>query len=284
MSSDKRALRILFDTYWSPKGWKSERSLSPDDFAYARLKKYMFDSIKLTHDEAVRRLLHLRSQINLQQVADAFVASLTTRRLELRSALGSFAYAAHFPDHELAASTSRRVPSGNLVCEICGNHSGPGGLPVEYDLNILSFERFKWGGVRHSDLIYACFDLDQFAWSDQPSPSEQDYAILSAIIELADTMPGTSSVNDLKRALSKLFPSNDAERRVLVECLAMCGVLTPAGRPGFLEEFSTAAQRNRDRPSDHKNDWAYPAIWWRGTDRVNRKVVTLCFPQVGKGA
>jgi hypothetical protein len=31
-------------------------------------------------------------------------------------------------------------------------------------------------------------------------------------------------------------------------------------------------------PSDGKNDWRYPAIWWRGADGVNLEAVELCFP------
>ena len=239
-----------------------------------------FDPVRLTHDDAVRRLLSVRKQISLKQVSDAFVASLSTRRLDLRSGLGSFAYAAHFPDHELASSPSYGAPSGNIFCEICGICSPPEGEAVEHNLNVLHSNRFKYGGIWHSDPVYAWFDLEQFAASDQPSPTEEDYAILRAIIDVADSMPRDSRANDLKKALSKLFPSNDWERRNLVECLGMCGVLAPANRPGFLEAFSTAAHQNRDRPSDHKNDWAYPAIWWRGSDGVNCRMLALCFPEV----
>jgi len=241
-----------------------------------------FAPVRLTHDDVVRRLLSARKQMTLKQVAEAFLASLSTRRLDLRSALGSFSYAAHFPDHELTSSPSYRAPSGNIFCEICGIYSPPGGEPVEHNLNVLNFNRFKYGGVLHSDPIYAWFDLDQFVASDRPSPSEEDYAILRAIIDVADNMPRQARANALKKALSKLFPSNDAERRILVECLAMCGVLAPTDRPGFLEAFSTAAHLNRDRPNDHTNDWGYPAIWWRGADGVDSQMLRLCFPEMGR--
>jgi hypothetical protein len=143
MPLDNKALRILLETYWSPRDWKRSQNIDPVDFAYARSAGYMFDAIELTHDDIVERLLTVRGRISLRDAADAFVASLSTRRLDLRSALGSFAFASHFPDHRLAAETSTRVPTGRLychVCDLCCYRDGD-----REDLNILSFERFKWG-------------------------------------------------------------------------------------------------------------------------------------------
>jgi hypothetical protein len=120
MPLDKKPQRILFDTYWSPHGWKKGPSTDPGDFAYARSAEYMFDAIELTHDDIVERLVTVRRRISLREAADALVASLSTRRLDLRSALGSFAFASHFPDHRLAEETSTR-------CHICGLYGGPRG-------------------------------------------------------------------------------------------------------------------------------------------------------------
>ena len=45
MSGDKKALRILTDTYWSPKGWKRDKTIDSADFEYARQAGYMFDPV-----------------------------------------------------------------------------------------------------------------------------------------------------------------------------------------------------------------------------------------------
>jgi hypothetical protein len=55
MPLDKKAQRILFDTYWSPRGWKRDPSTDAVDFAYARSTGYMFDAIELTHDARAER-------------------------------------------------------------------------------------------------------------------------------------------------------------------------------------------------------------------------------------
>lgn len=278
MPLNQKALRILFDTYWSANGWKSAPSTNPGDFSYARQAGYMFDPIELTHDELVERLLSVRRRISLNEVADAFGASLSTRRLDLRSALGSFAFATHFPEHQLAEQTSTRVPSGLLHCRICGVYGSSG--PKREDLNVLSFERYKWGGVRHLDPLYASFDLIQFETTDRPSPTPEDYSVLTKIFEVAQTLPPRARANDLEKSLSKFVHSNASERRVLIEILAYCGILQPSGRAGFLQAFVSAEYQNRDRPPDHKNDWGYPAIWWHGADGVNREALIRCVPAI----
>ena len=138
MSRDVKALRILIDTYWSPQGWKPDGTIEASDFAYARQAGYMFDPVTVTHDDIVARLLTIRRRVTLEQVADAFLASLSTRRLELRSALGSFSFGAHFPDHRLVEHARGRMPSGRLQCRLCGRYGHS--AAEQNDLNFLSFE------------------------------------------------------------------------------------------------------------------------------------------------
>src|SRR5436309_3507884 len=96
---DKRALKILFATYWSSNGWKrkEEQVTLPEDLLYAKQVGVMFDPIRLSHEDIVRRAIEVRGRIEPQAVADAFLASLSTRRLGLRSALGSYAVLRHLP-------------------------------------------------------------------------------------------------------------------------------------------------------------------------------------------
>src|SRR3954470_5045784 len=141
MSRAQKGLQILLDTRWPRKGRKQDRTADAADFEYARQAGYMFDPITVTHDDIVAQLLTIRNRISIEQVTDAFLASLSTRRLELRSALGSFSFAAHFPDHRLVEHARGQMPSGRLHCPLCGlyGHSAA----EQEDLNILSFERRK---------------------------------------------------------------------------------------------------------------------------------------------
>ena len=166
---DKKALQILLDAYWLQKAWKPGDPVDRAAFEYARQAGYMFDAVTVTHDDIFVRLLAVRARITLERVTDAFLASLGTRRLELRSALGSFSVAAQFPDHRLVEQTHARMPSGRLHCRVCGRYGGP--IAEQEDLNVLSFERWKWGGIRHVDPLYAWFDLTQFEKADVAVPT-----------------------------------------------------------------------------------------------------------------
>src|SRR5579884_1814516 len=151
MSTDSHALRILFDTYWSPAGWKRRPyETPPEDLAYAIQSGYMFPSQKLSHDEAVARARRAVQAISMQKVGDVFLASLTTRRLEWRSALGNYAVAKQLPDHTFMGDEK--------WCQVCYAYK-----EQEADWNVLNFERYKWGGVRHDHVAYAAFDLEQLS-------------------------------------------------------------------------------------------------------------------------
>ena len=188
---DKKALKILFATYWSPKGWKPdvERCTSPDDLRYAKQAGAMFDPIRVTHGDIVRRAIEIRSRFDPEVIANAFLASLSTRKLELRSALGSYAVMAHFPPHE--------HHERHKGCPVCGECNAP---DRDEDLNVLNFERFKWGGMRHQNPLYATFDLDRFRTLDPPSPTKADTLIFRSILRAIESVPPDTTAPQLEKA------------------------------------------------------------------------------------
>lgn len=146
---DRRALKVLFDTHWTRAGWRAENSryTPPQDLEYAKQAGVMFDPIRVSHSDIVERAIAAVHRVERQAVVDAFIVSLSSRRLELRSALGSFAVLQHFPRH-----TARRQRE---ACSVCGDYTR---AAAEHDVNVLNFERFKWGGVRHDRPLYASMD------------------------------------------------------------------------------------------------------------------------------
>ncbi|WP_296736344.1 hypothetical protein [Mesorhizobium sp.] len=274
---DKRAREILFQTFWK-NGWirDADRQVSPDDFAYAKRMGYMFDPIELSHDRVVSRLIEERKRADPTAISDAFLASLGSRRLDLRSALGSYAFAANFPNHLIAATPASIVPSGARRCEWCGFYEHP--TPAEFDLNALNFGRHKWGGVPRDNPVYAWFDLALFRAELPQGPTAADKQTMHRIVDTARSMPPDSTVSNLEKALTGTFNSSKNERRVLIEILAVCGVLQPRNRSGYFGEFTLAYER--EHTGQHLNDWGYPAIWWRGADGVNETALGMCFPSL----
>ena len=87
---DKRAKNILFETYWSSKGWKDERTTAPDDFIYAKEKGLMFNPLTISHDDCIDQIIEIVNSISSDQVVKAFLSSLSTRRLDWRSGIASY--------------------------------------------------------------------------------------------------------------------------------------------------------------------------------------------------
>lgn len=130
--TDKKALKILFDTYWGCGGWKRETLVSDEDFDYAREAGLMFPAAELGHDEVVRRVGAAWQALSRERVGGAFLASLSSRQLAYRSALGSYAIARNFPRHVFEGQ--------GRYCSICGIIDN---LARPYDLSEFNFERYK---------------------------------------------------------------------------------------------------------------------------------------------
>jgi len=265
---DKKGCKILHDTYWSASGWRVNPQVSPDDFKYAKETGFMFEPVSLSHNKIVDLVRSSYSKVNLSDVVNGFLASLSTRRLDLRSALGSYAIARHFPKHRF---------KGKVTCSICGEIRK---RHKSIDLSRLNFERYKWGGVNHWSPVYIAFDLEQFSITDIPGPSGDDIYIMSEIIEKAREQSPESRPSVLEKSLSAVLKSTTEERRILLQILGYCGILQPAGYDGFFDGYVNYHDR-LDRPV-YKIDWTYPLSWWQGKHGVNEQALKFYFPEVWK--
>lgn len=267
---DKKAKDILFKTYWSSGGWKNKKYTAPEDFAYAKEKGVMFDPLTISHDDCVKRVIALADAITAEQAAGAFLSSLSTRRLDWRSAIASYSIAKLFtPHHYTSVEPGIKYIDGDgraVYCSICRKVRYGVYAYEQYinkDLNVLNFERIKWGGIRHGELLYTLFDLEQFAKEEIPEPTEMDIEIFKQILcTISSCAPGDypGALRDKLKDISML-QSNKDERAVLIEILACIQVLKSA---------------SFDRPTTGKNDWRF-AEFWRGEDGYNEEIVEQYF-------
>jgi len=265
----KAALRPLLATYWSSAGWKNPPE-SPQgvELEQAVSAGIMFtEPTMLDHDGWVDAARTAAAAVTLEGVSEAFVASLETRRLDLRSALGSYAVARHLSEHRFDPTP------GQVGCAVCGLPSGPAAT----DLNILNFERFKWGGVRRDDLRYIAFDLDQFVRA--PKAPVTDAAVtlgrqlLDALGSAAPDLTAAAVAGQLKA-----LPGNAQERSVVVDILGVCGVLNTPGHPSHRETFQPLS--GRELPDRRFVDQAYPACWWTGAHGLDPAAVQEFLPRL----
>lgn len=269
---DKKAKSILFKTYWSSKGWKDEYTTAPDDFLYAKEKGLMFDPLTISHDDCVNQIIEIVNSISSEQVVKAFLSSLSTRRLDWRSGIASYYIAKLMIPHKYTPVESGysyengKVSAVSYTCEICKNLKyGVIGNEtyIENDLNVLNFERIKWGGVRHGDLLYTLFDLRQFKKEQIPEPMETDITIFKNILSAigsCETGDFPSVLRDKLKDIPEL-KSNKNERSVILEILACIGVLNPM---------------SYDRATSGKHDWTF-VEYWRGEDGYDTEIVEKYF-------
>lgn len=263
---DNKAIKILFKRYWSSSGW-TNNWLKKDELEYAKQAGVMFDPPELSHDDIIQNIVQIIPKLDLKEISEQFIASLSTRRLDLRSALGSYIVGSHLLEHLFIGEES--------YCLYCGSHSKN---REKQDLNVLNFERFKWGGVRHLDPLYIAFDLNQFKKTEKIIPTPEDYEILKRIFETIKALPPEAKVRDLEKSLSRVLKSNKEEREVLIQILGYCSILSSKEYPGFLYEFVPSIER--ELPNHYKNDWSFPVCWWNGKIGLNEVAINLLFPNV----
>ena len=270
---DKKAKNILFQSYWK-NGWiaDKDRITNPIDFAYAKEKGLMFDPLTISHDDCVRIMIEIAGKITIEEVAKAFLSSLSTRRLDWRSGIASYFIAQMFTPHKYTPAVSghsyenEKIVHTSYTCEICRDLKY-GIIGNEFyeneDLNVLNFERIKWGGVRHGDLIYTFFDLEQFAKEQITEPTKEDIEIFKSILETINSCKQGDFPNVLRDKIKDVpnLKSSKDERSIILEILACIDVLKPA---------------SHDRPTSSKHDWTY-VEFWRGEDKFNKEAVDKYF-------
>ncbi|MFG0418458.1 hypothetical protein [Pseudomonas sp. zjy_8] len=270
---DKQAKNILFKTYWGSNGWLPAPKTDPQDFAYAKAQGLMFEPASIGHDQCLDEVLDMIMRIPPAKAARAFVASLSRRRLDWRSGVASYHLACQMVPHQYTPTVCGHsyLPDGTLTttsytCAVCRDVVP--GLTVgedqytDVDLNVLNFERIKWGGVRHGQLIYTWFDLQELLRDDIPNPTEEDLAILRAILGIIDLSKPGDHAGSLEKRLADVVKSSKNERRVIIDVLAHLGVLKPA---------------SFERPIHSRSDWSEAAACWRGEDKFDHEAVCKHF-------
>lgn len=227
------------------------------------------------HDELIDRTLGAAEQLTVEEASNAFIASLSTRWLLLRPFLPSLVVANSLPRHSFEpTATPAAGQTGVGPCAVCNTWCRP---HVTIDRNILSFERLKWGGVRHLDLPFVWFCLDRLLAEGGAEPTSDDLVAMRSLLSVLREAQPEASLTQAE-ALIRLPKSNRNERLVVLESLSVVGVLEDPEHPGFLHGFPRTI--NRQLPNRRFIDRGYPGEWWTGGCGVNDAAVATLFPQI----
>jgi hypothetical protein len=245
---DKKAKDILFKTYWKSTGWINdlEHKTESADFAYAKEKGVMFDKLIVSEEDLFNRLEEVLTAVPIKKVTDAFLCSMTNKRADWRSGLASY------------ANAERLLHKGNI-------HEIYYRFGEEIDINILNFERIKWGGVRHFSGLYNWLDLNLLSKEEVPLPREEDIQVMRLVLEVIERSGADEPPSSLRDRLADAFRGSRNERHTLMEILGCADILLPL-------KF--------DRKMPGKHDWRF-VLHWRGEDKYNKKSVRRFFRDYG---
>lgn len=259
---DSKAKKILMNTFWKSGAWRSGGySYTDEDFQYAKSHGLMFDPITMTHDECIQRLRHLHEHVTKVKVASAFLHSLSTRKVYLRSALSSWALT-----HDLHLHTYHQRPAEQQsysACWFCNDNKLMSNEEyVNEDLNVLNFERMKWGGVRLNWLVYCMMDLEILNKEEEFTVSQADMDILKQIIQAITDCEDKDAARQLEKRWKDVFPSNQHERDCVMEIWGYAGIL----------EAKDDYRKERGRGTDFMS-----MATWRGEDGYSQDKLEYYF-------
>lgn len=229
----------------------------------------------ISHDQLIQDTIAAAAAVRPEQVARAFAASLGTRRLDWRSALGSLAAVQHLYSHPFQAR-SEKDPGR---CAVCGLGEG-----VALDRRALDRLRAEQHFlVRFYNVAYACADLQAFPGLQIPDPTSEDLAHLRALFEALRT-PGLA-LGELNGAIRGGFKSNKNQRAYLLEALAIAGILCPQQVPSFETRWVGYQELEFELSARHHyaKDSAYPLRHWSRSSRLNEAALTRWFGTVLSG-
>jgi hypothetical protein len=266
-------------TFWSA-GWRGQPQWpGPQEMGAAVRAGVMFAEPRLLdHDGWVHAARMAAGSLTAGEVGEAFLASLASRRLDLRSALGSYAIARHLPGHAFTIPQNLTyqsyAPVGPTDCAVCG-FRGWEAKPL--DLNVFSFERFKWGGVRRHSVPYLAFDLEQFVRGPRLRPTPADIGLARRLLDHLAGLPARTTAAQAVAGLT-FIKGNKHERANILEILGVTGILQTSGHPGHTDAYIPAAERHL--PGHRFVFGDYPIWWWTAADGVNSAAVRQFLPQL----
>ena len=239
---DKKAVQILNRLMDDRK----KHSVSAEELTYAQKMGVVVDDQPTSLDQVLDLLERCFEAVSLEDAAQAFLYSLSSRDMDYRYILASYAYARSWFSFDRGQTQE---------------------IPEKLTGSFFNWVKHKGGGI-WGTIGKPIFYLEQFALMERRVASDVDVEILRSILELADSMEDKASGSALATAIrtAKLLPCNQAEAVGIVETLGICGILDAPGHPGFLHSFTPPLERDT---GDLRQSLSYPLNWWHGANGVN---------------
>lgn len=221
------------------------------------------------HDEACVRLMKAFRQLKLKDVANGFLASLSSQGIEYRAGLAAYAYAMHFPKHKFTPGKKNKKN-----CAVCGMEK-----IQKFDFSGMYYRLYDWGYGLRLDPMEPAFCLEFFSTLPKVTPTAQDIKNFKLVIKEIEKAPPTDTGRKIGERIKKLINTNNKYKvDYFMETLAICGILETEEYKGFDKEYMLF-WKTQNRP--HKNAESDPPLcFWRAKDGINYQSLKTFFPNL----
>ena len=246
-----------------------------------------------SHNEAIEKAKERTSSIGKQEVADAFLYSLSSSLCEYRSPLLSYSYINSVALHEHDDLYFR--PDGSAFntgfCKVCTYASTElKASPAEYNesesysfnmANITLMKKYLGGSVCWwAYYIDNCIlDITEYIAMPKAPSSDEGKKIFIRALNLVEQLNPTDKANAYAKLLykEKIIPNSTYYQiSTFVDTLGSLNILHRTGDYAITKGKKLYDNSYRD-PDEHKNDRPFPLTLWSASDGIDWAEVEMIF-------
>lgn len=275
MEIDAKALKILkkYNPY--------QNKLKPEEIQYGIEKGVLFEQENLTHDEVLKEIKQLSSEIKLEDTVRAFLYSLSSGENVYRTALSSLIWARSLEDHTPLTKSRGAGVRTYYFCEVCSAFIDEESNNVCDDFNKYNRYRYFSGELDICQAGYVLLDLREFKKLPKVDYCDEDIKILNRIFGLVKELGSANKASALQKLITaeKTLKATKNEINSILGVLSICGVFdTPENK-----SCATKFVPNSERDFENDCDLFYPLNFWRAKYGINYEAVEKIFGNITDG-
>ena len=232
-----------------------------------------------SHDNLLKELSEVQESLDLKDIVNGFMHSLSTGKNHYRTALASYFYARSMPKHEAIRDYVTGLQKNKNGCPVCGMRLDEKCICHVED----SFSRFilyypnKYTVKDIQTPEYALFDLKQFRELPKVSYTKEDVDILVNILKVIESMADHNNFSAVQKLITrgKMIPASGDEINVVLGVLSVCGVLQTPEHRGYNERFTAWSDKGF---VGMETELFYPLFHWRGRHGISKIALSEIFP------
>ena len=265
------------------KYYNNTEKLPHDEIRQAIEAGFLVDSYESfsSHNEAIKKAKERVAKINKNDIADAFLYSLSTSLCEYRSPLLSYYVIKSINIHDfddMKIIMDKETHSG--FCNICSYNNRKersGSRSANYAL----INKYLNGSVCwFAYYIDNCImDISQYMDMPKVKPIAQDRKILIEALSLTEQLKSSDKAGAYIKRLyeSKIIPNSTKDQiSTFVDTLGSLNILRHEGDFAMTKGIEKYDSTYRD-PVEHRNDHPFPLTHWHASDGVDWDEVHAVF-------